>query len=211
MTNATYRKLTTGIISAWLIISLSASALNAFKSDSRPSLAIAGAAIAPIILFLLWFSLSTRFRQFTLSLNPRILTGFHVWRINGFAFLVLQAYGILPSIFASPAGWGDIIIGATAPWVAWKFANPEYRKSFLFWQVLGIADLVMAVGLGTTARLINPHVNSMGAMTVLPLSLIPTFLVPLFLIFHIICIAQAKRWPERPRLSLENQLPSSAV
>jgi hypothetical protein len=32
----------------------------------------------------------------------------------------------------------------------------------------------------------------MGAMTVLPLSLIPTFLVPLFLILHIICIAQAR-------------------
>jgi hypothetical protein len=31
-------------------------------------------------------------------------------------------------------------------------------------------------------------------MTVLPLSLIPTFLVPLFLIFHIICIAQARGW-----------------
>jgi len=29
----------------------------------------------------------------------------------------------------------------------------------------------------------------------LPLSLIPTFLVPLFLIFHVMCIAQARRWP----------------
>jgi hypothetical protein len=34
----------------------------------------------------------------------------------------------------------------------------------------------------------------MAAMTVLPLSLIPTFLVPLFLIFHVICIAQARTW-----------------
>jgi len=34
----------------------------------------------------------------------------------------------------------------------------------------------------------------MGAMTVLPLSLVPTFLVPLFLIFHVICIAQARAW-----------------
>jgi hypothetical protein len=31
-------------------------------------------------------------------------------------------------------------------------------------------------------------------MTVLPLSLVPTFLVPLFLIFHVICIAQARNW-----------------
>jgi len=53
---------------------------------------------------------------------------------------------------------------------------------------------VTAVGLGTTAGLINPHGIPMGPMTVLPLSLIPTFLVPLFLIFHVICIAQAREW-----------------
>jgi len=34
----------------------------------------------------------------------------------------------------------------------------------------------------------------MAAMTVLPLSLVPTFFVPLFLIFHVICIAQARDW-----------------
>jgi hypothetical protein len=33
-------------------------------------------------------------------------------------------------------------------------------------------------------------------MTVLPLSLIPTFLVPMFLIFHVICIAQARAWED---------------
>jgi hypothetical protein len=34
----------------------------------------------------------------------------------------------------------------------------------------------------------------MVAMTVLPLSLVPTFIVPLLLIFHVICIAQARAW-----------------
>ncbi len=33
-------------------------------------------------------------------------------------------------------------------------------------------------------------------MTVLPLSLIPTFLVPLFLMFHVICIAEARTWKD---------------
>jgi hypothetical protein len=32
-------------------------------------------------------------------------------------------------------------------------------------------------------------------MRVLPLNLIPTFVVPLLLILHLICIAQARRWP----------------
>jgi hypothetical protein len=73
-------------------------------------------------------------------------------------------------------------------------ANPIHRNGFIVWQVLGIADLVAAVGLGTTAGLLSPHGPSMAAMTVLPLSLIPTFLVPLFFILHGICIAQARAW-----------------
>jgi hypothetical protein len=55
---------------------------------------------------------------------------------------------------------------------------------------LGIVDLVIALSLGTTARLISPHGASMLAMTVLPLSLVPTFLVPLFTIFHGISIVK---------------------
>ena len=84
-------------------------------------------------------------------------------------------------------------IGATATFAAWKLASPIRRNRFILWQLLGITDLVTAVGLGTTARLLSPHGASI-AMTVLPLSLIPTFLVPLFLIFHLICIAQARTW-----------------
>ena len=116
------------------------------------------------------------------------------WRIIGFIFVLLEARGVLPAIFALPAGYGDMTFGATATLVAWRLANPARRYSFIIWQLLGIADLVTAVSLGTTARLLSPHSTSMVAMTVLPLSLVPTFLVPLFLIFHLICIAQARAW-----------------
>lgn len=85
-------------------------------------------------------------------------------------------------------------IGATATVVAWKLAMPSGRSGFVLWQVFGILDLIMAVGLGATVSLFSPHSTSMIAMTVLPLSLIPTFFVPLFLIFHVICIAQTRRW-----------------
>jgi len=115
-------------------------------------------------------------------------------------FLVLGTYKILPAFFALSAGWGDIAIGATAPFAAlWLakpgLANPGHRKGFIFWQVLGIADLVNALAMGTLAGVIDPHGIPTGAMTVLPMSYISTFAVPLFLILHIICIAQARRWP----------------
>lgn len=190
-----FGKLTAGLIAAWFIFSLSASAFLWFKNDAnRIGIAVGVAAVVPIVVFALWFAASEKFREFALSLNPQILTSVQTWRIVGFTFLLLESRGGLPAIFALPAGYGDMFIGATATLVAWKLANPARRNSFILWQMLGMADLITAVSLGTTARLLGPDGPSMVAMTVLPLSLIPTFLVPLFFILHVICIAQARAW-----------------
>jgi hypothetical protein len=195
LTMKSYGKLIAGLVAAWFVFALSASALFWFKNDAnRIGIAVAIAAVAPILVFAAWFAASEKFRRFALSLDPRILTLAQTWRIIGFTFVLFEARGVLPAIFALPAGYGDMTIGATATLVAWKLANPTRRNSFIIWQLLGIADLVTAVSLGTTARLLSPHSTSMVAMTVLPLSLVPTFLVPLFLIFHLICIAQARAW-----------------
>jgi hypothetical protein len=183
------------LIALWFVSVLSASALHLFENNAnRIGVAVAIAAVAPLIVFALWVAASEKFRQFALSLNPQVLTLAQTWRIVGFTFVLLEARGVLPAIFAWPAGYGDMAVGLTATSVAWKLVNPNRRNSFIRWQLLGIADLVTAVSLGTTARLLSPHSTSMVAMTVLPLSLVPTFLVPLFMIFHVICIAQARAW-----------------
>ena len=198
MKNRNYGKLVAGIVGVWFVFSLSASALHLFKTDpSQPPIPIGLAALIPVTAFLFWFASSEAFRSFALALNPRTLTMVQSWRVAGFVFLVLHTYGILPAVFALPAGWGDIAIGATAPLAAIKLANPQWRKSLILWQVLGVTDLVMAVALGATAGLLDPHGIPTAPMTVLPLSLIPTFAVPLLLIFHIICIAQARGWREQ--------------
>jgi hypothetical protein len=194
-----YGKLTVGLIAVWFIFALSASAMHLFKNASNGfGVAVAIAASAPLIVFSLWYSISDTFRHFALSLNPRALTYLQSGRLMGIVFLILEARAVLPAIFALPAGYGDAAIGATAAFVAWKLGNRGHRNSFILWQALGILDLVTAVSLGTTARLISPGSASMVAMTVLPLSLIPTFFVPLYLIFHIICIAQARAWTAAP-------------
>ena len=190
-----YEKLVAGLISGWFLFALVSSALHLYLNPAnRVGLAVAIAAVAPIVVFSLWFANSARFRQFALALNPRVLTFLQSFRILGVAFVILAAFGVLPAIFALPAGYGDILIGVTAPLAALGLAVPRHRLGFIAWQILGIADLVVAVSLGTTARLISPHSTPLVAMTVLPLSLIPTFLVPLFLIIHVICIAQARSW-----------------
>jgi len=190
-----YGKLTGWLIAGWFVFALVASALHLFRNDSeRIGAAVGIAASVPLLVFLVWFAASKNFREFTLSLDPRVLTLSQAWRIIGFVFVLLEARHVLPAIFALPAGYGDMLIGATATFAAWKLAGTSHRNSFILWQVLGIVDLVTAVSLGTTARLLDPHGPSMVTMTMLPLSLIPTFLVPLFLIFHVVCIAQARTW-----------------
>ena len=190
-----YGKLVAALVAGWFVFAVTASALHLFKNpQNRIGVAVAIAATVPIIVFSIWVAVSGGFRQFTLSLNPRALTFIQSWRVLGAVFVILEAYHVLPAVFALPAGYGDMTIGFTAPLAALLLALPRRRASFIAWQLLGILDLVGAVGLGTTAGLLDPAGPAMVPMTVLPLSLIPTFAVPLLLILHLISIAQAKSW-----------------
>ncbi len=190
-----YGQITSALIAIWFAIALETARRQVFSNPAQTlGVAVAVAAFTPIIAFLLWFAASRGFRQFVLGLSPRTLTAVQTWRLIGFIFVLLEARGALPSVFAWPAGYGDMLIGATATLAAWKLASPGRRGSFILWQALGVFDLVNAVALGVTAPLLAPHGPSMLPMTTLPLSLVPTFLVPLFLILHFICIAQARNW-----------------
>jgi hypothetical protein len=79
-----YGKFTIGLISVWFLLALFASAAHLFENNAnRIGIAVAIAAVAPLLLFSLWFAASENFRKFALSLNPRILTSAQVWRIIG--------------------------------------------------------------------------------------------------------------------------------
>lgn len=201
-----YAKLSAGLLVAWLAFALFSSALHLYQSaPNTPPIALGLAVLIPVGLFLVWFASSPGFRQFVLSLNPRSVTLVQSVRVAGIVFLALGTYKILPEFFALSAGWGDIIIGATAPFAALSLANPAHRKSFIFWQVLGIADLVNALSLGALAGIIDPQGIPTAAMTVLPMSYITTFAVPVFFILHIISIAQARRWPATGFAAVRNR------
>jgi hypothetical protein len=118
------------------------------------------------------------------------------WRVAGLAFLALAVQGDLAAGFAWPAGLGDVLVGLTAPLVALYVIGGglRARRVYLGWTFFGIADLLVAVALGVTAG------AGVDAMSVLPMSLIPTFGVPLTLALHAICLvnaAQSGLWPDR--------------
>ena len=207
--NAKYGRLTSALLVVWLAISVTASKFLIFHAGSKyallPPIPLGLAVLLPIVFFLLWFGLSRRFREFALSINPMALTIAETWRIGGIAFVVLQAFHILPGVFAQPAGWGDFAIGLTAPFVALYLARPGHRNIFIAWNIAGMVDLVNAIALGvlssTAVGILRPSVST-DAMTFLPLSLVPTFAVPLLFIVHIILIAQATGWQAQPANSM---------
>jgi hypothetical protein len=69
-----YRRLTLALITGWFLFALTASALGMFHNDSRLGVGVAVAALTPLAIFLVWFGTSARFREFTLSLDPAVLT-----------------------------------------------------------------------------------------------------------------------------------------
>jgi hypothetical protein len=135
---------------------------------------------------------SPALREALASASVPALIGVQVYRVVGLLFIVLLAQGQLPAYFAEPAGWGDIFVGLTAVPVAIALARrrPGARALAITWNVFGLLDLVVAVGMGTGLLARAPAAAAMG---VFPLILIPTFVVPLSVILHVIALARLRR------------------
>jgi hypothetical protein len=164
-----------------------------------PPLALLIGLLAPLSLFLVGYRTSPPLREFILSADLRLIVGMQAWRWAGFGFLTLYTYGVLPGIFAWPAGLGDMAIGVTAPLVlAALLRRPGFAasRSFVAWNVSGILDLTVAVSIGALVPLLAPNFYgavSTAPMAQLPLVLVPTYLVPTFLILHLTALFQARR------------------
>jgi hypothetical protein len=124
----------------------------------------------------------------------------HTLRVAGLAFVIAMALGQLPALFALPAGLGDIAVGISAPFVARKLARGDGRRRAVWFNALGIVDLVVALSLGGLTGYQIIHVTpAADAISELPLVLIPTTTVPLLLALHITSILQLVRTSRTPQ------------
>jgi hypothetical protein len=195
-TATSVRNLTLAVCVVWFLLALIGSLTGAFDSQPRPPFMLGLSALVPVAVFAIFYRASMKFREFAMSVNPRILMLAQAWRVIGIVFVVLYYRGALPGVFALPAGWGDFCIGITAPIAAWYWHRPLPRRTLALWNLLGILDLVIAVSLGVLASRTPIGILAGDADTRLmgtfPLSLIPTFLVPLFVMFHVICLSHLR-------------------
>jgi hypothetical protein len=183
------------VLAAWAV----GEAILARRGAFQP---IAGLALPPVGINLIvalvalgvFLGASSALRR--LLGNQANLIRLHVWRLEGLVFLVLMLQGRMPALWALPAGIGDVLVGASALWIARGLAQSGGRRRAIAWTFFGMADLVVAVALGVMT---NPGptqvfdvVPSAAMLTQYPLALVPAFLVPLAFTLHVVSLLQLR-------------------
>jgi hypothetical protein len=189
------------VLAAWFALVAVLGVRGAFvAAPGAVPVVLSVAFTAPLLAFFVAYRSSRGLREWVAGVDLRLLAGIQAWRFVGFGFLALYANGLLPGLFAWPAGLGDMAIAATAPWIALALAGrADFVRSrrFRLWNWLGILDLVVAVTMGALASRLSDGITT-APMARLPLVLIPAFAVPLMIIFHIIGLARAGATSSRP-------------
>jgi hypothetical protein len=188
-------------LTVWFVVVVILAATRAIYYEGGLGPPGLGAAVAvPIAVLCIVVARTQALREELHRVPLWLLVGVHVIRLLGISFIILYTADRLPAPFAPVAGWGDIFVGATALPVAWfAYRRPTNVRPILWiWNIVGLADLIAAVGLGVTSspgplRLIFAEPSS-AIMATLPWLLIPGFLVPLLFAVHIgIFVRLAKR------------------
>jgi hypothetical protein len=148
----------------------------------------------PIMLYVAGYVLSDTFRRFVGALvgDLFVMTTLQMYRVLGVAMAIQALKGALPALFGLPAGFGDLFIGLTALLAAAGIASEtRFGKAVLvFWNVLGLLDLFIAVTTGVLAASLLAGPVTMAPMRLYPLSLVPAFGVPLAFLLHFTGLAR---------------------
>jgi hypothetical protein len=186
-----------GVLAVWFAVVFLLAATGALvRPPGQAPIPIGIGVAIPLIAFLFALRFSRDFRSFVLAVDLRLAVGIQAWRFAGIAFLALYAQGSLPGFFAWPAGLGDIAIGLTAPWIVMALIQrPDFASSklFIWWNLLGILDLVVAVTTGVISNGLAPGIVgeiTTAPMALLPLVLVPVFFVPIFVMLHLTALVQ---------------------
>lgn len=181
----------------WLAGAVALSASGALMT--LPPVAVQGLLVILTAVLLTLLTLSPGVRRWVFNLDVRAILLLHLTRFVGIYFLMLNRRGELPTAFAVPSGWGDILVASLALIL---LTGPSSRNGsrwpLYLWNTLGLADILLVVANAARLNLTLP--GSMWALTVLPLSLLPTFLVPLIIASHVALYVRLRQPQPVPRV-----------
>lgn len=182
----------------WMAVAWSVAINGAFRTGTRlPALPLA--IFLPVIIGAPVLLLSKRIGQVLDAMPASWLVALQLYRVFGSWALVAALRGVLPGVFGVPAGIGDTLTGllAVPAAVALATSTAQGRKGAIAWNILGLADLAIAVTLGAITspgpfQLIVPDVPSIGAGAY-PGVLTPAFVVPSSILLHALSLRQLRR------------------
>jgi hypothetical protein len=148
---------------------------------------------APVLL------LSKRIGQLLDAMPAAWLIALQLYRVFGSQWLAYWLGGLLPGLWALPAGTGDVLTGLFAVPAAMALATgtAEGRRAAILWNVFGLADFAVAITLGMIMssgpfQLIIPDGPRM-AVDSFPNVLTPAFVVPSSILLHALSLRQLFR------------------
>jgi hypothetical protein len=194
----------TGVLIAWFLVAVILAATGAVAPDGFGTPVVGLSVLVPIVAGALLAARSELVRNALYGIPLPVFVAVNALRVFGVFFLILYADGRLPAPFAPSAGWGDIAVGVAAVPVALVVARQAagWRPLAFVWNLVGIADLALAVGLGVTSAVDSPlRIFADGPdtslMAALPMFLIPGFLVPFFVLTHLAVFVRLARAGKR--------------
>jgi hypothetical protein len=157
------------------------------------------AIFVPVIIGAPLLLLSKRVGQLLDAMPTTWLVALQLYRVFGSQWLVYWLLGLLPGLWALPAGTGDLLTGLFAVPAAITLATgtAEGRKAAILWNIFGIADLALAITLGMIIapgpfQLIVLNGPSIG-LDAYPNVLTPAFVVPSSILLHALSLRQLRR------------------
>ena len=187
----------------WLALIWGAAINGVFRASIGPVPLTPLAIFLPVIIGAPLLLRSRRIGQVLDAMPASWLVGLQVYRVLGSAFLVGWALGAVPGIFALPAGIGDVITGLLAlpAAIAVAAGTIEGRRAAIAWNVFGLLDFTVAVGIGLATspgplQLIVPAVAN-AQLGTYPTVMIPAFAVPSSILLHALSLRQLYRRTRR--------------
>jgi len=187
------------LLPLWFGVMLVLSLAEVFRGAAGRAPTIEFGIFLPVAIGLVWMWRSQAAMRLIDAIPQSWLVGIQFYRVLGVIFLLLSAQGSLPTLFAAPAGNGDVAVGLLAPLVALAYARGVVGRELLVrgWNILGLLDLAVAI---TTGFLTSPSPLQMFSLnapnqliTAFPLVLVPVFGVPLAILLHVASLIKLGR------------------
>jgi hypothetical protein len=186
-------------LTLWAALAWTAAINGVFRTGASPLPLLPLAILLPVIVGAPLLLLSKRVGQLLDAMPTTWLVALQLYHVFGSQWLVYWLRGLLPGLWALPAGTGDVLTGllAVPAAIALATGTAEGRKAAILWNIFGLADFAVAITLGLIIspgplQLIVPNGPNIG-LDGYPNVLTPAFVVPSSILLHVLSLRQLRR------------------